>query len=74
MCDIRLCVNTCVESGGAWVYLALNVDCTGIFIVYMYAHCIIFVCVYFYIMLSFTIHSRFTLCDLLFILLALGIS
>ena len=32
--------------------------------------CIIFVRVYFCIMLLFTIHSRFTLCDLLFILLA----
>ena len=34
--------------------------------------CIIFVCVHFYIMLSFTIHSKFTLCNLLFILLASG--
>ena len=52
------------------MYLALNVDCTGIFVVYMYAHlhniCICLI----YFMLSFTIHSRFTLCDLLFILLA----
>ena len=28
----------CGGGGVGWVYLALNVDCTGIFIVYMYAH------------------------------------
>ena len=39
MTYVHLSVNicACVEGGGC-VYLALNVDCTGIFIVYMYAH------------------------------------
>ena len=40
------------------MYYTLNVDCTGIFIMYMYAH-LLNICVF--IMLSFTIHSSFTL-------------
>ena len=56
------------------MYLASNVDCTGVFLCTCMLICKIFEIVYFYIMLSFTIHSRFTLCDLLYFLSALGIS
>ena len=62
-----MCV--CVYVGWVGVGgLALNVDCTGIFIVYMYAHLYVFTSI---LCVSFTIHSRFTLCDLLFILVSL---
>ena len=45
MCDIHLCEHMCVH---VWrvglVYLALNVDCTGMFIVYVYAHLHNYIC------------------------------
>ena len=73
MCDICLCVNIiCLRvcGGWGWEYI-VYCTCTGIYIVYMYAYLHNYYgCVYFYIMLSFSIHSRFTLCNLLFILLA----